>query len=56
MLVPKFVGTGLRADLAVPVHASLRAVREPDQARFGPVTPLADVGAVQPSFGVFQFF
>ena len=56
VLVPKFVGTGLRADLAVPVHASLRAVREPDQARFGPVTPEAAVGRVQPSVGVFQFF
>ncbi len=56
VLVPKFVGTGLRVDLAVPVHASQRAVREPDQARFGPVTPEADVGSVQPSFGVFQFF
>lgn len=56
VLVPKFVGTGARIDLAVPVHASLRPVREPDQARFGPVTPEAAIGSLQPSFGVFQFF
>ncbi len=56
VLVPKFVGTGLRVDVALPVHAEARAVREPDQGRFGPVTPVADVGSAQPSFGVFQFF
>jgi hypothetical protein len=56
VLVPKFVGTGLRVDLAVPVQDGLRGVTEPEQARFGPVTPRADVGTVQPSFGVYQFF
>lgn len=56
VLVPKFVGTGLRADLAIPLHADVDRVREPDQARFGPVTPAADVGSLQPSVGVYQFF
>jgi hypothetical protein len=56
VLVPKFVGTGLRVDFAVPVYADLAPVRAPDQARFGPVTPAVDVGTVQPNFGVFQFF
>jgi hypothetical protein len=56
VLVPKFVGTGLRVDFAVPVYADVTAVRAPDQARFGPVTPTVGVGSVQPNFGVFQFF
>ncbi len=42
--------------LAVPVHANLRGVTEPEQRRFGPTTPSVDVGSVQPSFGVYQFF
>ena len=56
VLVPKFVGTGLRVDFAVPVHADFPVVTEPEQGRFGPVTPVADVGSLQPSFGVYQFF
>lgn len=56
VLIPKFVGTGLRVDLAVPVHAGLRGVTEPEQARFGPTTPTVDTGSLQPSFGVYQFF
>ncbi|MBX3225504.1 MAG: hypothetical protein KF795_33670 [Labilithrix sp.] len=56
LLIPKFVGSGLRADLAVPLHADLRPVGAGDQPRLGPVTPRADVGSLQPSFGVFQFF
>jgi len=55
-LVPKFVGTGLRADLAIPIHSSMRAVTEPEQGQLGPVTPRADLGSLQPSIGVFQFF
>lgn len=56
VLVPKFVGTGLRVDLAVPVHTNLRAVTYPSDRRFGPTTPTADLGSVQPSVGVYQFF
>jgi hypothetical protein len=56
VLIPKFVGTGLRVDLAVPVVANLRPVREAEQARFGPTTPDVDRGAPQASFGVYQFF
>ncbi|HEY8077118.1 MAG TPA: POTRA domain-containing protein [Labilithrix sp.] len=56
VLVPKFVGTGVRADLAVPLGTTLRGVSEAEQARFGPATPNADVGAVQLSLGVYQFF
>jgi outer membrane protein assembly factor BamA len=56
ILVPKFVGTGLRADLAIPIASSLRAVTEADQSRFGPATPTASIGTLQPSFGVYQFF
>ncbi len=55
-LIPKFVATGLRADLAVPLYEDLRPVGPADQARFGPVTPPADLGSVQPSVGVYQFF
>lgn len=56
VLVPKFVGTGLRVDLAVPVAASLSEVSEPEMARFGPTTPSAKIPSAQPSFGVYQFF
>jgi hypothetical protein len=56
VLIPKFVGTGLRADLAVPLHANLRGVSEPEQAQLGPTTPPVDLGSLQPSFGVYQFF
>jgi hypothetical protein len=56
VLVPKFVGTGLRVDLAVPVQASLRAVSETEQAKLGPTTPSVNLGAPQASFGVYQFF
>jgi hypothetical protein len=56
LLVPKFVGTGLRLDLAVPVHADLRAVREADHGRFGPTTPAVTLGGISPSIGVYQFF
>ncbi len=56
VLVPKFVGTGIRADLAVPLGATLRGVSEAEQARFGPATPAADIGSPQASFGVYQFF
>jgi Surface antigen variable number repeat/Omp85 superfamily domain len=56
VLVPKFVGTGLRVDFAMPIHAGLRGVTEAEQGRFGPATPRAEVGSVQPSFGVYQFF
>jgi hypothetical protein len=56
VLVPKFVGTGLRVDLAVPIAASLRGVSEAEQARLGPVTPAASTGSVQPSLGIYQFF
>jgi hypothetical protein len=56
VLVPKFVGTGLRVDLAVPVQSSLRAVREAEQAKLGPTTPSVNLGAPQASFGVYQFF
>lgn len=55
-LVPKFVATGLRADLAVPLHEDLRPVGSADQALYGPVTPIADLGRIQPSLGVYQFF
>lgn len=56
VLIPKFVGTGLRADLAVPLAASLDGVTIAEQARFGPATPTADVRSVQLNFGVYQFF
>jgi hypothetical protein len=56
ILIPKFVGTGLRADLAVPLSETFRSVSEAEQARFGPVTPTVDIGTLQPSFGVYQFF
>jgi hypothetical protein len=56
VLIPKFVGTGLRADLAVPVQANLRGVSEAEQARFGPTTPTVEIGAPQLSLGVYQFF
>jgi hypothetical protein len=56
ILVPKFVGTGLRADLAIPLHEDMRAVGVTEQFRLGPVTPDAKIGTVQPSIGVFQFF
>ena len=56
VLIPKFVGTGLRVDLAVPLHANFRGVSEAEQARFGPATPAVNVGSLQPSFGVYQFF
>lgn len=56
LLIPKFVGTGLRADLAVPLYADIRGVEPTEQGRFGPVTPRANVGSVQPSLGVYQFF
>ncbi len=56
VLIPKFVGSGLRADLAIPIGSNLRGVSETEQARFGPTTPVADIGSLQPSFGVYQFF
>lgn len=56
LLIPKFVGTGLRADLAVPVYADVRPVGTADEARFGPVTPAVKTGSLEPSFGVYQFF
>lgn len=56
LLIPKFVGSGLRVDLAIPVHADLQPAFALDQARLGPVTPIAEVGSLQPSFGVYQFF
>lgn len=56
VLIPKFVGTGLRVDLAIPLAASLGGVSLAEEARFGPATPAAEVGSVQPSFGVYQFF
>jgi len=56
VLVPKFVGTGLRLDLAVPLHADLRTVSGADSGRDGPTTPAAERGSLQPSFGVYQFF
>jgi hypothetical protein len=56
LLIPKFVGSGLRADLAIPVHADLQPVGALDQERLGPITPTADIGSLQPSFGVYQFF
>jgi hypothetical protein len=56
ILVPKFVGTGLRVDFAVPVAGNLRDVGEGEMGRFGPTTPAPKTGTVQPSFGVFQFF
>jgi hypothetical protein len=56
VLVPKFVGTGLRVDVAVPLHAGLRGVGEAEQARYGPATPAAEVPSVGVGFGVYQFF
>ena len=56
VLVPKFVGTGLRADLAVPLHANLRGVSQPSPTRFGATTPPVDLNSLQLSFGVYQFF
>jgi hypothetical protein len=56
LLIPKFVGSGLRVDLAIPVHANQRPVSAGEEARLGPVTPLPDIGSLQPSFGVYQFF
>ncbi len=56
VLVPKFVGTGLRVDLAVPLHAGLADVKESQARQFGPVTPSASVPSAQLSFGVYQFF
>jgi hypothetical protein len=56
VLVPKFVGTGLRADVGVPLQTSLRPVGPEEQARFGPATPIARTGGLEPSFGVYQFF
>lgn len=56
VLVPKFVGTGLRADLAIPLHEDLRPVDVTEQSRLGPVTPNAKIGTLQPSIGVYQFF
>jgi hypothetical protein len=56
VLVPKFVGTGLRADIAFPLGSSLRAVTEAEQSRFGPATRSVDLGSVQLSLGVYQFF
>jgi hypothetical protein len=56
LLVPRFIATGLRADLAVPLQATFRGVTEAEQRRFGPVTPPAEIGSLQPSVGVFQFF
>ncbi len=56
LLIPKFVGSGLRADIAVPLHADLRGVDAAEQARLGPVTPAVDIGSIQPSLGVYQFF
>ena len=55
IVIPKFVASGLRADLAVPIHSSIRGVSE-DEHRFGPATPPVALGSIQPSFGVFQFF
>ena len=37
-------------------HADLHAVREAEQGRFGPTTPAVDLGSIQPSLGVYQFF
>ncbi len=56
VLVPKFVGTGLRVDFAVPVTGNAREVGEGEMGRFGPTTPTPETGTVQPSFGVYQFF
>lgn len=56
VLVPKFVGTGLRVDVAVPLHAGLADVSESQARQFGPVTPSASVPSAQLSFGVYQFF
>ncbi len=55
IIIPKLVASGLRADLAIPLHSNMRRVDEAER-RFGPVTPHPDLGSVQPSFGVFQFF
>jgi hypothetical protein len=55
IVIPKFVASGLRADLALPLASTIRAVG-PEDGQFGPSTPVARLGRPEPSFGVFQFF
>lgn len=55
VIVPQFVASGVRLDLAVPLASSMRVMTE-DDARFGPVTPTPKLGSIQPSVGIFQFF
>lgn len=56
VLSPKFVGTGARVDLAIPLESTLRPVTQPEQPLFGPTTPVANLRSVQVSIGVYQFF
>lgn len=56
VLSPKFVGTGARVDLAMPLESTLRPVTQPEQALFGPATPTVNLRSVQVSIGVYQFF
>ncbi len=54
-VVPKFVASGLRVDLAMPLASSMRSVEESER-RFGAVTPPVTLGSIHPSVGVYQFF
>jgi hypothetical protein len=57
ILVPKFVGTGARIDVAVPLRADFeRAASSSGLLSTGPPQPRADVGGFQLAFGVYQFF
>lgn len=58
VLVPKFVGTGLRLDAAVPLVADVEdaAVDARPNAPPAPPQPHAKTGALSFSVGVYQFF
>ena len=56
ILIPKFVGSGLRADLAIPLHANFERAASVGKPFNSPPVQRADVLSLQPSFGVYQFF
>lgn len=54
LLIPKFVGSGLRIDVAVPVWAGYE--RDVHTGPMGPPVPHATLGQLSPSFGASQLF
>jgi hypothetical protein len=55
-VIPKFVASGIRVDLAIPLYSTFPLVTSRDTASFGPETPTPRLRSAQISVGVYQFF